>query len=166
MSAARNNPEYDIRITVEIKPFPIDPARLRTLVRKVLRQFEIPAACADIAVVDDSAIRQMHARYLGRPKITDVISFDLSEDPRGCRCFQILVNAQEAARQAARRGHLPQAELALYIVHGLLHNLGFDDAAPAQARRMHRMEDRLLEQVGCGAVYYHQEFEYGKEFNS
>ncbi len=166
MSAARNNPDYDIRITVEIKPFPIDPARLRTLVRKVLREFEIPVACADIAVVDDSAIRQMHARYLGRSKITDVISFDLSENPRGRRCFQILVNAQEAVRQAARWGHRPQAELALYIVHGLLHNLGYDDRDPAQARCMHRMEDRLLAQYGCGAVYYRQKSEYGKDIQS
>jgi probable rRNA maturation factor len=166
MSDVRNKPEYDIRITMETNPFPIDVGGIRTLIRKILRQFEISAAFIDVAVVDDSSIRQLHARYLGRAKITDVISFDLSEDPQGRRCFQILANAQEAARQADRRGRRPQAELALYIVHGLLHNLGYDDRNPAQARRMHRMEDRLLAQHAGGAVYYRRKSEYGKEIRS
>ncbi len=159
MSASRNNPDYEIRIHVETRPFPINTARIGKLIRQVLCRFEVPAACADIAVMDDTALSRMHARYLGRSKITDVISFDLSEDPAGFRFFQIFVNAQEAARQAARRGHSPQAELALYIVHGLLHQFGYDDTSPSSARRMHRLEDQILEQYGWGAVYYPRQSE-------
>lgn len=156
MSASENSPDCDIRISAETKPFPIQPARIRALIRNVLSQFEA-AACVDVAVVDDAAISQMHGQYLVRPKTTDVISFDLSDDRSGRRCFQIIVNAQQAARQAVLRGHAPQEELALYIVHGLLHHLGYDDADARQARRMHRMEDRILRRNGCGAVYYHEE---------
>lgn len=154
MSVSENNPEQDIRIHVETSPFPIDKTRIRTLIGNILGHFEIQGALVEIAVVDDSAILGLHAQYLGRPKTTDVISFDLSEEGPGSRCFQILVNAQQAVRQAALRGHDPQEELALYIVHGLLHNLGYDDGRPDQARRMHRMEDRLLKQYGWKAVYY------------
>ncbi len=85
MSASRNNPDYEIRIHVETRPFPINTARIGKLIRQVLCRFEVPAACADIAVMDDTALSRMHARYLGRSKITDVISFDLSEDPAGFR---------------------------------------------------------------------------------
>ena len=51
-------------------------------------------------------------------------------DPQEARIFDLIVNGELAAREAARRGHGAEAELALYITHGLLHNLGFNDATP------------------------------------
>jgi len=62
-------------------------------------------------------------------------------------------DAVHQAREAARRGHSAEAELALYVTHGLLHNLGFNDATAAQARKMHRMEDEILQHLGYGFVY-------------
>ena len=50
-------------------------------------------------------------------------------------------------------GHSAEAEIALYITHGLLHNLGFDDASEQQAEEMHRMEDEILQQAGFGTVF-------------
>jgi probable rRNA maturation factor len=58
-----------------------------------------------------------------------------------------------AVRQANLRGHTSEAELALYITHGLLHNLGFDDSAENQARKMHETEDEILQEFGYGMVY-------------
>ena len=52
-----------------------------------------------------------------------------------------------------RRGHDAEAELALYVVHGLLHNIGYDDLTEADARKMHGMEDEILECFGYGTVY-------------
>lgn len=154
MSPSESNSEYDIQISVDADLFPIDPDRLRALVGNVLSQFEVVCASVDIAIVDDPAIMNVHEKYLGVPKTTDVISFDLSDDRQAGRCFEIIINAEEAARQAQQRGHTPQAELALYIVHGLLHNLGYDDASAEQSEHMHRMEDQILQQNGCGRVYY------------
>ncbi len=45
------------------------------------------------------------------------------------------------------------AELALYVTHGLLHQLGFDDATPEQAQKMHQAEDEILQHMGFGVVY-------------
>ena len=58
-----------------------------------------------------------------------------------------------AHRQARLRGHNAQAELALYILHGLLHNLGFDDVTAAKAAKMHKAEDDILKKFGFGVVY-------------
>lgn len=65
----------------------------------------------------------------------------------------IIVSADTAAREAEARGHDLAAELALYAVHGALHLLGYDDADPADAQRMHDMEDEVLSAVGIGPVY-------------
>ena len=154
MSPAESNSEYDIQISADAEPFPLEPERLRALIENTLPQFAVSKAAVDIAVVSDSEIAELHQQYFGNREVTDVISFDLSDDRQPGRCFSILVNAEQAARQAAQRGHAPQAELALYIVHGLLHQLGYDDNTPEEAERMHRMEDQILERNGCGAVYY------------
>jgi probable rRNA maturation factor len=58
-----------------------------------------------------------------------------------------------ALRQANSRGHSSEAEIALYITHGLLHNLGFDDSTEPKAKNMHDIEDNILQQLGYGLVY-------------
>ena len=61
---------------------------------------------------------------------------------------------------AATVGHIGAAivalstpELLLYVVHGTLHLLGFDDQRPEDARAMHKKEDQLLSELGHGFVY-------------
>ena len=101
-------------------------------------------------------MRQLNRRFMGRRGTTDCFSFDLSDeaDSADKRVLEIVVNAQKALREARRRGHRPQAELALYVTHALLHQLGFGDATPSKARRMHRMEDEILKEFGYGVVYH------------
>jgi probable rRNA maturation factor len=113
-----------------------------------------------IAVVDDIQIRELNGRFLNRKETTDCLSFDLSdvneESQTGhptSRALELIVNGEMAARQAERRGHSSEAELALYIAHGLLHNFGFDDATPSRARTMHETEDEILKYLGYGSVY-------------
>ena len=69
------------------------------------------------------------------------------------KVFDIAVNAEMAQRQAQVAGHSAESELALYFLHGLLHNLGFDDATNEQASKMHKTEDEILEKFGYGVVY-------------
>ncbi|MCK4997930.1 MAG: rRNA maturation RNase YbeY, partial [Anaerohalosphaera sp.] len=63
------------------------------------------------------------------------------------------VNAEQAERQAIKRGHSGESELALYVVHGLLHNLGFDDIDERDAIEMHRMEDEILKSTNYGITF-------------
>lgn len=144
-----------IQITKHFSNAPARPAGLRTLVRAVCRRFNVSHATIGIGIVDDAEMRLLNKKHLNRDGDTDCLSFDLSDetDPQGTRTFDIIVNGELAIREAARRGHTPEAELALYVVHGLLHQLGFDDAAARQAERMHRMEDEILRDLGYGSVY-------------
>ena len=108
-----------------------------------------------IAIVDDAEIRKLNSRFLNRKSTTDCLSFGLS-DNHGLRSpglFELIVNGEMAVRQANSRGHSSEAELALYITHGLLHNLGFDDATDCKAKKMHDIEDKILQQLGYGLVY-------------
>ena len=144
-----------VRITSDLVPAPARPVKLRSLVRTVCKRFRVSRAEIGIAIVDDARMRGLNRRHLNRRGSTDCLSFDLSEeaDRTKPRVFDIIVNGELAMREAARRGHSAEAELALYVVHGLLHQLGFDDAAAPQAERMHAMEDEILRDLGYGSVY-------------
>jgi probable rRNA maturation factor len=110
-----------------------------------------------VAVVGATAMASLHQRFLKQPTPTDVLTFDLDSDRRaGVIDAEIVVCTDVARRRAARRGgslQAARAELALYVVHGVLHLAGYDDHDPAGCRRMHAREDEILCELGLGAVF-------------
>ena len=140
-------------ITCSCRGIDADTGKLEKLAVHICRRFLKGRVTVSIAIVDDEAIRKINSVYLNRPEKTDVISFDLSDEAENCKTFEIIINAEQAMREAAQRGHSAEAELALYLTHGLLHNLGFDDAETAGTRQMHDMEDEILQLAGFGVVY-------------
>jgi probable rRNA maturation factor len=137
----------------EFKNVRFSSRKLAKLARAVCRRFGLANATVNVAIVANSRIRKLNGRFLNRKTVTDCLSFDLSERKDNRRWFELIVNGEKAASEAAKRGHYPQAELALYVIHGLLHNLGFDDRLATQAKKMHRLEDEILQQQGFGPVY-------------
>ena len=143
-----------VQVTKKIKVANIGLLRIKKLVRTVCRRFRLSKATVSIVLVGDARMRQMDRQFLNRNCSTDCLSFDLSDDATGSEnLFELIINAEKARKEARRRGHSLNAELALYITHSLLHNLGFDDSRPEQAEKMHRTEDRILKQLGYGFVY-------------
>lgn len=148
-------PTITVQIASHFPGIPVDRPALEKLTRFVCTRFRVTVAEVSIGIVDDAEISRLNEEFLGRSGTTDCLSFDLSEDDGSGpgRVFDLIVNGELALREAAARGHAGPAELALYITHGLLHNLGFDDATPETAREMHRMEDEILQHLGYGFVY-------------
>ncbi len=143
-----------IQITRQSQDAPADDSRLEALIGAICEKFGLCGATIGVGIVDDAQITELNRQFLNHEGTTDCLSFDLSDaDVPGSRVFEVIVNAQMAAREAARRGHSAQAELALYVTHGLLHQLGFDDATAQQAQVMHRTEDEILQHAGFGVVY-------------
>jgi probable rRNA maturation factor len=110
-----------------------------------------------VAVVGRRAMATLHARHLGRSGPTDVLSFDLGTD-RARRLIEAeVIVCGDLARQRSRPagGTLAAArrELALYVVHGVLHVCGYDDRTPSTFAHMHAREDVLLKALGLGAVF-------------
>ncbi len=149
---------HNIQIVVEENAaeegFDPDPDQLRHIAQYVLTASDCHEANISVAVVNDDTIRNLKREFFGIDISTDVISFDLSEPTvsSSLEC-EVVVNAPLAARQAHQSGNQPMAELALYLTHGLLHQLGYDDQSLDDATLMHQREDELLTELGFGAVY-------------
>src|SRR6516165_7472181 len=100
---------------------PIDRARLRHVVRTVLEGEGTTDAEISLAFVDDPTSRRLNMQYLHHNEPTDVLGFPLSEGKAGKLKAELVIGAEVAQAQARARNHDVQAELALYIIHGLLH---------------------------------------------
>ncbi|HUU84713.1 MAG TPA: rRNA maturation RNase YbeY [Phycisphaerae bacterium] len=147
-------PSYSIEISrQDVLLADLDQARLRQAVELTLRHHQCSRAELHVALVDDATIADLNEKYRGHPGPTDVLSFDLAEPGAKVLDGQIVVSVETARREAVERRHSAEAEVLLYCIHGTLHLLGYDDATPEDARRMHEMEDTLLTELGIGPVY-------------
>jgi len=140
--AGRKDPRVLICSTQKVMRVP--RKKLDRLIRFVARRGHVRLGQVDLAVVTSRQIAAMNRRYLGRGGATDVLAFDLSDGGEPLE-GQLVVCGDVAVREGRRRGTGPQRELMLYVVHGLLHLLGYDDARPPGARRMAERQEELLE---------------------
>src|SRR6266852_9625957 len=123
---------------------PIDCGRMREIVRAVLREEGISDAEISLAFVDNPTIHQLNQRYLGHDEPTDVLSFPLSDPGARRLTGELVIGAEVAQAEANNRGHDVHAELALYVIHGLLHLCGYDDKSSADAQKMRERERHYL----------------------
>jgi probable rRNA maturation factor len=101
-----------------------------------------PPGDLSLAFLTDPALAALHAAFLNDPTSTDVITFE--GNPAFGTAGEICVSVDTAATYAARSGHDFARELLLYVIHGWLHLVGYDDLAPAKKRRMRAAESRAL----------------------
>ncbi len=140
-------PSIHIQQTSRTYRFPAAP--LRRLVRHLLgcaAEFRPGVAVDELSVLltDDAGIAPVNERFVGHEGPTDVISFLYAGVPGAPATGELVVNAQRAHEEAARRHIRPEQELAFYLAHGILHLAGEDDATPAARARMHRIQRRWL----------------------
>lgn len=132
-----------------------DGPALVALARHVLDAMRIhPQAELSIMLVDESAMADLHVKWLDEPGPTDVLAFPMDElrQPRGDEEAEpvpgligdVVICPQVAERQASQAGHSSADELNLLLTHGILHLLGYDHAEPDREREMFGLQTKLL----------------------
>ncbi|GAC1463723.1 MAG: hypothetical protein NVSMB9_01500 [Isosphaeraceae bacterium] len=132
----------------------VDPEEIAFLAREVLRGEGVARASISVALVDDATIQAINRRHLDHDWPTDVISFRLSEPDETTLCGELVVSAETAAATAVGAGLNARDELALYIIHGLLHLCGHDDKADSDREAMRRREGEILARLGLSNTFH------------
>lgn len=92
-------------------------------------------ATLEVALVDDETSDRVHREFMNIEGATDVITFHHGE---------IVIGAQVAERQASEYGEPLAREILRYLVHGLLHLAGHEDADPAQRATMEAAQETIV----------------------
>jgi probable rRNA maturation factor len=145
---------------------PIAVARWAELSRNVLSARGVKGETeVSLLFVDEDAIAALNEQFLGKSGPTDVLSFPIEDEPgptgrspdlggsgpgtspeEGTLTLlgDVVICPAVAARNAVEHEVSLDDEVALLVVHGLLHLLGMDHEDDAEAERMEALEQELL----------------------
>ena len=123
-------------------------------------RFNTAEAELTLVLADDKQVRALNHRFRGLNKPTNVLSFaDLDDhapaagDTIPYLLGDVVLARETIAREAEAQGKALADHLGHLVVHGVLHLLGFDHDAPAEAAVMEALEVRILGQIGIADPY-------------
>lgn len=121
----------------------VDVPALEALVRRVLEGEGVEAVYVAVVLTDHDEVLALNRAYLEHDYLTDVLSFPLHE-PDAALEGEVYVDLDTAAERHAEFGASFEDEVRRYVVHGVLHLAGYDDATETDKAHMHALEDRYL----------------------
>ena len=144
----------------------MDLSRWAELARRVLASRGVKGETeVSLLFVDEDAMAALNEQFLGKAGPTDVLSFPIDDEPGptgrspdfggsgpgtaaepGALTLlgDVVICPTVAARNAVEHEVSVDDEIALLVVHGLLHLLGMDHEEDAEAERMEALEQQLL----------------------
>ncbi len=141
-------PELALTVQYGIRPAQLPSrARLREWAHAALRR----DAAVTVRIIGAREARTLNRRFRGRDYATNVLTFAYPEQRP--LAGDIAICAPVAAREARERGIVRDAHYAHLVIHGMLHLQGFDHENARDARRMERLESRLLAKLGYADPY-------------
>lgn len=148
---------------------PVDTLRWMRLAEAVLTAEGVKGeAELSLLFVDETAISDLNMRFLGKDGPTDVLAFPMDEEPaEGGRSpdsggtgpgwvpsepddmptliGDVVICPEVAHRNAPQHAGTYEDELALLVVHGILHLVGMDHVEDQEAEAMEKREQELLD---------------------
>lgn len=101
--------------------------------------------CDEVSIyfVSTKKICQLHEEFFGDPKTTDCISFPMDGETEEYRVLgEVFVCPETAIAYGLEHGMDPYEELTLYIIHGLLHLMEYDDIQSEDRQKIRKAENR------------------------
>ncbi len=122
----------------------LDEAALQQLVECVVAREGRTVHYIGIILADHDTVLTLNREYLAHDYQTDVLSFPLGEADGAVIDGEVYVDLDTAAEQHESFSVSFEEEARRYVVHGLLHLMGYDDATDAERKAMRQLEDRYL----------------------
>ena len=144
-----------MKLTVENlqKKIPLNLPRIRNLTKKILEKENIENAVISVIFVSRQKMASLNKRFKGKSYATDVLAFDLSDEfflggksskiPHGLM-GDIVISPEAAVKNSKEYDVSIDQELVLYVIHGILHLIGYDDHKELDIDKMRKRESFLL----------------------
>lgn len=142
---------YHIEVQNLQKSVPLDESMIVKTAQDVLEYMKVARASLSIIILTNRRLHAINRKFLAHDYPTDVITFDLTEDElsRSQKAVrkvdgEICISAVMAKANAKLFQMSAHEEIRLYLVHGVLHLLGYDDHGAAAKKRMRAKEKEIL----------------------
>jgi probable rRNA maturation factor len=125
----------------------IHQARFTQLAQRVLAAVGEAESELSVDLVGDGRMRRLNHRYRNRDRTTDVLAFAMREgkSPIPSLLGDVVISVPTAQNQALQAGRSLDEELAVLLIHGVLHLCGYDhERSEQEAARMRRRERAIL----------------------
>jgi probable rRNA maturation factor len=136
--------DFSFTITIEEANDCPSEERVLDLVDAVFEGESISWAAISIVLTDHDTVLDLNREWLQHDYTTDVISFLLEDDPEALE-GEVYVDIETARERHEEFSTSARSEIERYIVHGLLHLAGYDDASDEDRAVMHHLENKYLE---------------------
>ena len=114
----------------------IDKRFLEKVARKTVQELNLKKfGEISIVIIGNKRIRGLNKKYLKRNRVTDVLAFDYGE---------IFICLPQAKKQAKKLNNILKKELAILLIHGILHLAGYDDKTKIGYNEMVRKQNEIL----------------------
>jgi len=100
-----------------------------------------------ILFVNDLQIKELNHKYRGEAVSTDVLAFPMDDVQCPRLLGDVVISIETARREAEARGYELDREVALYLAHGILHLLGYDDIKSSDRKVMRKKEKRMVDSL-------------------
>ena len=151
-------PLLDIKLKDLQKKISLNFPQILKITKAILSHEGVRNADLSVVFVTHQRIRELNKKFLRRDHVTDVLAFAFDEvlsiDGRTAKnkklfCGEIIISTDAAVQNAKIYSTERSQEVVLYLIHGILHLLGFDDHKPQDIRKMRNKEQALLDFLGA-----------------
>ncbi|NBB87428.1 MAG: rRNA maturation RNase YbeY [Bacteroidetes bacterium] len=122
----------------------LEAARVRTLVARMAAAEEMRIDEVSIVLADHATVLDLNRRFLAHDYITDVLSFPLGEDDATGLAGEVYVDLDTAAERHNEFNASFTEEALRYVIHGVLHLMGYADTTEEGQQKMRAKEDHYL----------------------
>ena len=121
---------------------------MRRRLNVLMKDLDLVGAELSVTITGDREIKEINAQYRGVNKATNVLAFALEEGPPVPGILRVLgdivISAETIQREAGPLGYTDGEMLYFYLIHGLLHLIGYDhEQGPDEAARQEAETERL-----------------------
>lgn len=129
-------------------PFKLKQSRkLKDWIKSSLEKEKHSLKSLNYVFCSDASLLQRNIQYLNHNTLTDIITFDLSEE-EGVIEGEIYISVDRVRENAAKYSKSFEDELHRVLIHGVLHLAGYRDKKADQKAEMRKKEDYYLKRRG------------------
>jgi probable rRNA maturation factor len=129
----------------KLVPEKIDLGFLKRVAEKTLKLMKFNVINLGVVLVDSGRMKDLNKKYRKKDKVTDVLTFDYGHQFGGQG--EIIICLPQAKKQAQKLGHSLEKELAILLIHGILHLAGYNDETKKDFNKMKIKQEGIWQKI-------------------